>query len=136
MPRVAICPTMNVAVTVDHQPRQSIRLAEYQPVVQARRDSRSRSARATLRRCTISERSMRLLDIPSHDAAADERMRIHIRMAEELIAIGMNAHWRRPATPSPGGVAALSISLPNTQGCPPRMRLIFVALELVNGKSG
>ena len=70
----------------------------------------------------MSERSSACSDVAPDDARADERVRIHVRMAQELVAIGMDAHGGARRQAASSGVAALSISLLKTQGWPARMR--------------
>jgi hypothetical protein len=79
----------DVPVPIEHQARKPIRFTEHDAVV--------RRAVKTLAQCERDLHAMheqrlveRPLGVPAHDARADERVRIHIRVAEELVAIRMH----------------------------------------------
>ncbi len=95
MPAVAICPTTHVAVAVEHQPRQAVGLAEHQPVVGLRVQPLAQRQRH-VEPLHSSARSDGLVGIAADDARADQRVRIDVGVAQELVAVRDAAAPRAP----------------------------------------
>ena len=117
MPAVPICADDDVAVAVEHQAGQPVGLAVHQPV--ERRVVQPLAQRERDLQAVHDQRlARRMRGIATEDARADQRVRIDVGVAEELVAIADDAAQRAGLRSCVSGVRAVSTSLLNTQRCP------------------